>query len=75
MNRTLTCGCRWIAGSAYVCPIADTLQHGVEAAEATGNVILVQQSQQALVAHWREQGLSRREFDTLMRRADAHRNK
>lgn len=71
MNRQLPCGCQWQAGRGYVCPAADALQRGIEAAQATGNILLVQHAEQALVGHWRENGLTRREFDAVAARSDA----
>lgn len=68
MNRTLPCGCAWRGNRATVCPTADALQTAVEAAHALGNVVLVQETEQALVAHWRAGGLTRRDFDALVRR-------
>ena len=68
MNRRLTCGCRWTAGAAYVCPTADEYQRAIEAAQLVGNVLLLQEAEQSLVRHWRTNGLTRREFDTLARR-------
>lgn len=71
MNRRLPCSCHWIAGRGYLCPEADALQRGIQAAEETGNAILVTMGQRALVTHWRANGLTQREFDVLTRRSDA----
>lgn len=70
MNRELPCGCRRVAGHGYVCSDAERLQRGVEAAHATGNVLLLQAAEQALVSHWREGGMTRRDFDALNARGD-----
>lgn len=69
MNRRLSCGCRWVGGAAYVCPVADGLQRAVEAAQLLRNVVILAEAEQALVGHWRAGGLSRRDFDVLMQRA------
>lgn len=73
MNRRLACGCHWTAGRAHVCPTADEIQRAIGAAEHAGNVILLQQAEQNLVQHWRDHGLTSREFYALVNRANTRR--